>query len=901
MSLNQLGLGFVFTAKDLATGVMGRVKSAFIEMEDRTTSATKAFESNFAQFGRGIAILGVGLAVLGGAFALSETAGKFEQAIAGVAAVSGASAEELKQLHDAAIQAGIATQYSPIQATVGLRELAQAGYNAHESIQLLIPVLDLAAGSLGELTPQSAAGLAAQTMKAFGLEADQASLAVDQMLQAVNVFALGAGELPLALGIASRGAQTLHQSLSETLVTLGLVKNIIPTVERASTAAAVAMERLANPKVQQQLAGIGVAVTDAKGRFRPFLDIVGSMTPALQRMNEAQRAAYLLHVFGHEALAGVNAIMTQVTHGVRTNTGETLKGAAAIAYLRKQFEEAGGTAAMFRDKLLDTLEGQKQLLHGSLETLSILIGEGFVKTFKPLVAGVTAAINAVIGVVQGMPEPIKTAFARATLVVGALLTVFGGFVAAKAAIALLGAALSAIGVTLGGILSAMLPVAAVFGVLSLVVAGFAVAFQRDIGGIDSFFQRTWAQISLLFRGLGQLVQDGGFSGAVMDELNRAENAGVKQFAIRVFQTVYRIQRFFGGIADGFAAAIERARPVFDAFVDALRELGAAFGIAGAAGVAALAGLHSDKFAQAGVGLGDTLGMIVSILVQVFTAVAHTVSAVVGGVQVAYHAMQPFFDFAGQAVSFLGHEITQLIAAFSGVDAAGQENISIWNLLGEVVGFLAGILGGLLAGAVGVVALALREVVALVRFAVSAFDALGEAVGTALGWLWVNLTERWPKAVQSFASSIKAFFQPVVDFISGIVDAIQAAIERALGYVGKLAAKVPARFRPAFVEDLVDATAGSATVSPASASASAFGRPLPTEPTFPAAAVVEAQSLISEQQADALMSRAPVPGGERPIQANVVLNVDGETIARASAVANRSSRARSFLPVSDATD
>jgi TP901 family phage tail tape measure protein len=132
---------------------------------------------------------------------------------------------------------------------MGLRELAQAGFNAQESMQLLIPVLDLAAGSLGELSPQQAAGLASQAMKAFGISTDQASISVDRMLQAVNVFALNASELPMALGTASRGAQALHQSLSETLIALGLVKNVIPGVERASTATAVAMERLADPRV----------------------------------------------------------------------------------------------------------------------------------------------------------------------------------------------------------------------------------------------------------------------------------------------------------------------------------------------------------------------------------------------------------------------------------------------------------------------------------------------------------------------------------------------------------------------------------------------------------------------------------------------------------------------------
>src|SRR5690606_9214019 len=135
----------------------------------------------------------------------------------------------------------------------------------------LNPVLDLAAGSLGQLTPSQAAGLASRAMKAVSLSTHDAALPVDRMLQAVHVFALDASELPLALGTASRGAQALHQSLAETLISLGLVKNVVPGVERASTAVAVAMERMAEPRVQQSLRGVGVAVVDSQNRFRSFL------------------------------------------------------------------------------------------------------------------------------------------------------------------------------------------------------------------------------------------------------------------------------------------------------------------------------------------------------------------------------------------------------------------------------------------------------------------------------------------------------------------------------------------------------------------------------------------------------------------------------------------------------
>lgn len=297
MALNSLGLGFVFTARDLASAKMTSLERRFSSLDDRVSGGTERITGAFRELGVGLAVFTAGAATVAGAFALADAAGRFEQAIAAVAAVSGATAAELEALRNAAIDAGIETQFSPTEATVGLRELAQAGFNAQESIGLLRPVLDLAAGSLGELSPQAAAGLASQAMKAFGISVEGAGVAVDQMLQAVNVFALNASELPLALGTASRGAQALNQSLSETLIALGLVKNIIPGVERASTATAVAMERLADPQVQQRLRGIGVAVVDSRGGFRSFLDVLGDMAPALDRMTEAQRSAFSARSF----------------------------------------------------------------------------------------------------------------------------------------------------------------------------------------------------------------------------------------------------------------------------------------------------------------------------------------------------------------------------------------------------------------------------------------------------------------------------------------------------------------------------------------------------------------------------------------------------------------------------
>ncbi|MFM2153002.1 MAG: hypothetical protein RL199_1437, partial [Pseudomonadota bacterium] len=334
--LNALGLGFVFTARDLASGTMKNLERQFSSLDDRVGLGTESMSSAFQQLGLGLALVTAGASTLAGALSLAGVAGRFEQAIAAVGAVSGATRTELQRLEEAAIQAGIATQYSPTEATMGLRELAQAGYSAHDSIELLLPVLDLAAGSLGALSPQEAAGLAAQTMKAFGLETSQAAVSVDRMLQAVNVFALNADDLPLGLGTAARGAQALHQSLSETLISLGLVKNVIPGIERAATGVAITMERMADPDTQAKLRGLGVTVTDDAGHFRGVLDVVAELGPALDRMTDAKRAAFLIDAFGAHALGGLQAMLTQVTTGIRTNTGVTVRGAEAVAYLRDQ-------------------------------------------------------------------------------------------------------------------------------------------------------------------------------------------------------------------------------------------------------------------------------------------------------------------------------------------------------------------------------------------------------------------------------------------------------------------------------------------------------------------------------------------------------------------------------------
>jgi len=870
--LNNLGLGLVFTAKDLASGHIQRLERNFLSMEGSITGGSDRIHASFKELGTGLTIFAAGAATLAGAYVFASAAGKFQEAIAAVGAVSNATASELQALHDAALEAGIQTQFTPTEATKGLQELAQAGFNAKESIKLLIPSLDLAAGSLGELTPEAAAGVAAQSMKAFGISVDGAGFAVDQMLQAVNVFALRAGELPLALGHAADGANALKQNLGETLIALGLIKNVIPGVERASTAAAVAMERLADPRVQKILHGIGVEVTQGKGEFRKFLDVIGDVAPKLAAMNDQQRAAFLLHAFGHHALSGVGAILTQITNGIRTEAGETLKGAEAVRYLRDQFDNAGGAAANFRDKMLDTFEGQKKLLRGSIETLAIVLGEPMAAAFKPIVTTITTGLNAVLGLIKSTPEPVKRLFATLTLVAGTFLTLVGGVLAAQGAIAVLSIGGEALGVTFGAIVQTLGVAIAVLGVLGLVVAGLRVAWDRNLGGIADKVTRVGEVISLFFKGVSQLIEQGGFSGALRDELNRAENSGLKAFLVQVWMTWYRLERFWSGVKAGFAEAITEAWPVFAALAEAFdtlaTELGKLFGsIAGGA-----SSLPSDRFKAFGKIVGEALAWIATTGARVLSEVLRALGGLVRGARES-------FGWVAFAAEALGVAFGELRTAWLELTGTGNEagdamlaRGAEFEGLGHIIGL---VLGGAVTWVIGLFGDFVHTVAVVLRAVRMVRDFFGEVADF----------------ITNLGKAIVWFF---AEALPNALGAAKDAIASALAKLGGGAAAVFG-FGPSAPDPGPAAGGGAPPLAATSTRLAAASARLTAAP-MPAAAAAEADGNRAASLEDALAAatRATARTSDQPITVNV--QVDGETLARASARASRDVASRSFSPV-----
>lgn len=574
MALNAMGLGFLFTAKDLASGIMHKVEGNFNKFADKATKNSTSMKTAFAAVGPGLAAMGAGIGGLVSAFGLANEFGEFEQGLAGVRSVMRASDADFAKLREAALQAGIATQFTPVEAVEGLTELATAGQNATQAVATLIPVLDLSAGSLGKLGVAGAAQAVVGTLNSYSLTADHAAEVTDKLLRITELSNFQSKDFAEGLAKAAAKGGIFNQSLDDVLITMGLLRNRNIDASSASTAYGEALRRLATDShAAKAAAAAHVSIYEkGTGKLRQIVDITQDFADATSKMTDKQRNAIMIQAFGARGLLTFAAIQkaqfTQTKDGITT----TYRGAEAIAHMRQQMDTAGGSAERFRNALLDTFQGQKTLLHGSMVTLGIVAGEGFAQVFKPVVSAVIFGVNILIRVIKSTPPAMKQFFAVMWLAVSSFLAFTGAAVVAVAGITLLLPAIKLVAMGFAGAFMAAWPLILVLSAIALGFVALRYAYQQNLGGIGDTTQRLVDEVKLAWNGIGQLFSQGGFSGAVRLEMQKAENEGVRNFAIAVFVWAERIKNFFSGISTGFAETLSANQGTFTEFRVALDRL-----------------------------------------------------------------------------------------------------------------------------------------------------------------------------------------------------------------------------------------------------------------------------------------------------------------------------------------
>ncbi|MBW7997528.1 MAG: phage tail tape measure protein [Candidatus Glassbacteria bacterium] len=408
-------LGVIFSVKDRLTGAMTRMQKMMGRFRSLTRTTGKAMV--------GMA-LGAGLAMV----PTVSTYANFEKTMAAVGVVSGATENQIKRLTDKAIQLGIETEHSSNAAAQGFLQLSKAGFTVDQQLKAIRPSLLLA--TAGQLDLANASGTMAVGIKGFGLNVRDAARVTDVLIAATQKTRLRADEYEQSLGQLGPAATGANQGFEQMIALLGLLKDQGGTAIRRAEQIKTALISIQAP-TGAAAKQISALVRDASGNLLPFADIVDRIEGKLQGMNKAAQDAALVKIFGREGLPVIQALRkAQFADPI---TGETLKGTAALRELERVLKNSQGTGRRFASVFLDTFAGKFQLLKGSIETFSNVVGKLFAEKLEPFVVGLTKGLNILIKWTRENPKAARN-FRDAAIQAGKLVAAIGGVALAMAAI-----------------------------------------------------------------------------------------------------------------------------------------------------------------------------------------------------------------------------------------------------------------------------------------------------------------------------------------------------------------------------------------------------------------------------------------------------------------------------------
>jgi TP901 family phage tail tape measure protein len=881
MALNNLGLGFIFTAKNLATGTINRVKGQLggLGMQSRATGL--AMKGGFAIAAGGLASLTVGLGMLGSAFSLAGAAGNFEQQMSLVGTLADASGERLENLRNAAIEAGLATKFSPDEAVQGLKNLITAGLQAEQAAEALTPALQVA--EFGMIDVADAGAAVVGSMNAFRNQGLSAQQIADRLATAMARTNFQAEDFAAGLSMVSGTAGMFNQTLDTTLVGMGLLRNMNLGASTSATALREAIRRLGSDQRAQaeaaRLIGMeGIFSEDGQGEMRNVIDIIADLQTATQDMTAAQRQQRITTILGSRGLNFFAAVAgAEFRKSLDDGTTQILRGVDAARELERQMESSAGMARRLQQAVSEgNYAGVVNVLKGVGETLMVEVGRPIGEVLVPIVVLLKDVVAGVTRFINKMPNPIKRLGASLFLLTGVLFSGAGAMGIFAGLFAVMIPFIKVFAIVLGSLVAIMAPFVIGVGAMIGAIVLFRQAIILNVGGVKDFLVNTFGRIKLAFDAIVQLFSQGGFSGAIREEMGKAENRGIRRFAISLFAIGSRIIQFFKSIKVGFSRVAEAMGPRFEGMIQAFKDLFEALGfVQGGADI--LVETRMDTWAEAGARFGgilaDTLGFIVDGIRRITTVVTNMINFFVG----AWGNISPFFDNLMQEINLLGSEFQALFLELGVNSTDSQSNMMS---MGEVFSY---ILQGIVIGIVSVV----RAIVWLTRQFVDLGRTMAKLRATAIDGFTI------------LSIRVKTIF-------ANMVDDIKSAFDQVIAFIGRLIGRIPAGFRPAGLDEVVrsgvEAEARIAGRVEAVANRTAQARTAETTigtretRAFEAAARVrteqrdtQIESVLEAMRIERERDRAE---SLRPIQ----INIDGEQVAARVANADRRAGARGFVPV-----
>lgn len=481
-------------------------------------------------------------AVTGLGVAAVKTAADFDSAMANVAAISGATGDDLQALRDKAREMGEKTKFSASEAADAMSYMAMAGWKTGDMLSGIEGIMNLAAASGEDLATTS--DIVTDALTAFGLTAEDSAHFADILAAASSNANTNVSMMGETFKYCAPVAGALGYSAEDVAEAIGLMGNAGIKSTQAGTALRTMMTKLQGElKLSGEALGeVTIQTANADGSMRELSDILADCRTAFSKMSESEAAAAAETLVGKNAMSGFLALMNSAP--------------GDIDKLRNAIENCDGSAEDMAAIMQDNLNGQLTILKSQLEELAISFGE----MLMPVIRKVVTAVQGFVDKLNNMDEAQRKTIITIGLVIAALgpfLVILGTVIstvgksmkayasAAKGIKKLMVAVKSGTGIfgklgtALGGISA---PVLAIVAVIAVLVAAFTHLWKTNDGFRENIIA-TWTQIKETVNNFCQGIVDRlnslGFEFSSITEVLKAVWDGFCNLLGPVFEGAFR--------------------------------------------------------------------------------------------------------------------------------------------------------------------------------------------------------------------------------------------------------------------------------------------------------------------------------------------------------------------------
>lgn len=377
-SVKKSGDSFKDAEKDVKSykDAVGDLKSAMKDVSDDLSGLAKL---------AGGAVTAIGTAAVGGVKSVVEVGSSFEKSMSRVEAISGASADDLEKLKNAAKEMGATTSKTASESADALSYMALAGWKTEDMLTGLEPILR--ASEAGEMDLATCSDLVTDSMSAMGVETKDLAHYLDVVSAAQSNSNTNMQQLLEAFVECGGSAHNFGLNVEDLSTVLGVMANRgVKGTEAGTALNSIFVNMLGSTKrTAEAMDTLGLSLYDSKGNMKDVTEVLKEMGGALESATDEQRNNLEAMLGGKTQITALQAMVNGL-NGEYDDLSETLYN-------------CDGALLKTAETMQDNLTGDMTILSSGLEALG---NEVYEYLEEPLRNAVQTATKEISGLTESV-------------------------------------------------------------------------------------------------------------------------------------------------------------------------------------------------------------------------------------------------------------------------------------------------------------------------------------------------------------------------------------------------------------------------------------------------------------------------------------------------------------------